>query len=98
MYALAVFKKFCSEKAVLWFTDNFGASKVVPKGSRVPDLQEMAERIYDICESNDIELRVQWVPREAIFYADYLSKLVDHDDWCTTPKFFRLLNQLWGLQ
>ena len=96
LYALASYKALCIGKSVLWFTDNFGASRVVPKGSGVRALQEMAESIHNICDSNRIDLRVQWVPREAIYYADHLSKLVDHDDWCTTPYFFRVLDQKWG--
>ena len=96
MYALVSFKHFCKDKSVLWFTDNFGASRVVPKGSGVPALQEMAEKIHSICESNAIILEVQWVPREAIFYADYLSKLIDHDDWRTTQNLFAILDRMWG--
>ena len=56
----------------------------------------MAEKMFDICKVNSVDLTVQWVPREAIFYADYLSKLVDHDDWCTTTFLFSFLDRIWG--
>ena len=61
------------------------------KGSPVAELQNMAEKIYHITRQNCIELDVLWVPREVIYYADYLSKLVDHDDWCISQKLFGYL-------
>jgi hypothetical protein len=88
LYALSAFKRVCAHKSVLWFTDNFAASRIVAKGSGKENLQSMSEKIFTLCKNNDIDLKVQWVPRETISYADHLSKLVDHDDWCTTSGFF----------
>ena len=96
MYALASLQDVCGGKKVLWFTDNFAASRVVANGSGKERLQDMAEKIFNICKSKGIELQVQWVPRERIFYADHLSKLVDHDDWCTSMPLFKALQSLWG--
>ena len=56
----------------------------------------MAERIFNICKSHDIKLVVEWVPRELNQYADYLSKVVDHDDWQTSLPLFNYLEKRWG--
>ena len=85
MYALASFTHIRGS-SVLWFTDNFGASRVVLKGSSIPALQDMAEKIYDSCQARRVALKIQWVPRESIQYAEHLSKLIDHDDSRTTPE------------
>ena len=95
MYALASFTHIRGS-SVLWLTDNFGASRAIIKGSSVPALQDMAEKVYDLCQARRVTLKVQWVPRESIQYADHLSKLIDHDDWRTTPRLFNLLNERWG--
>ena len=43
-----------------------------------------------------MKLVVQWVPRELNRYADYLSDIVDHDDWQTSFSFFRYLEKRLG--
>ena len=39
---------------------------------------------------------MQWIPRTENEGADYISRLVDFDDWQITPDLFQSLEQLWG--
>ena len=39
---------------------------------------------------------MRWVPREQISDVDSLSRLIDYDDWETTPYFFHVLQEKWG--
>ena len=48
---------------------------------------------------HDIELELVWIPRDENEKADYLSRIVDHDDWSLNPLLFQLvvLGGLWVL-
>ena len=39
---------------------------------------------------------MQWITRTENERADYISRLVDFDDWQITPDLFQSLEQLWG--
>ena len=96
LYALSALKSIHKGETILWYTDNWAASKIIRKGSPKPELHEMAEKIFELCKQHHIKLLVEWVPRELNEYADYLSKIVDHDDWVTTSIFFKYLEEKWG--
>ena len=68
---------------------------MVPAGSRLSHLQEIAEEVHSLCSVNGIILKVEWVPRESIQLADTLSKIPDYDDWEVTEEFFNELDFLW---
>ena len=95
-FSLRAFAHFLSNSEVLWRTDNYAASLIVPSGSRVEKLQLLAEDIYEFCSQRRISLTVEWIPRRFIQTADALSKLPDYDDWETTWDFFNELSELWG--
>ena len=38
----------------------------------------------------------EWVPREDNQVADYISRVVDYDDWMLNPVMFSELDTLWG--
>ena len=46
--------------------------------------------------NNQIRLEPEWVPREENEFADYLSRIVDHDDWMLNPVVFQELHVMWG--
>ena len=46
--------------------------------------------------ASHVELQVQWLPRTANQKADYLSRIVDADDWAFGHKYFQILNTTWG--
>jgi hypothetical protein len=39
---------------------------------------------------------IQWIPRSENEKADYISRLIDHEDWEVSGKIFDLMNGLWG--
>ena len=43
-----------------------------------------------------IHLEVQWIPRTLNQQADYISRLIDTDDWQITNEFFLFLDERWG--
>lgn len=40
------------------------------------------------CSNHGINLDIQWVPRSQNEKADYLSKIIDYDDWAVVPQIF----------
>ena len=56
----------------------------------------MAFAVFSICLKARIELDIQWIPRSLNEKADYLSKIIDYDDWEITPQLFRLLEEKFG--
>ena len=61
-----------------------------------PNLQDMALNIFSTCLSRGIDLDIQWLPRKLNERADYLSKIVDLDDWCISNSCFDHINSIWG--
>jgi hypothetical protein len=39
-------------------------------------------------------LDIQWIPRSENEKADYISRLIDHEDWEVSGNFFDLMNGL----
>lgn len=95
-HALISFKSLLKNKYVLWHTDNFAVSIIAKSGSIKEPLQYLALKIYDVCKENNIDFNIKWIPREQNTGADYLSRLVDYDDWQTTKTLFTKLNNIWG--
>ena len=58
------------------------------------DLHHIAIRIYKLCLDHHIEL--EWVPRTEIQRADYISRLLDIDDWQTMKACFDLIEEASG--
>ena len=82
---------------VKWFTDNSGVSSIVSKGSMKPDLQNLAMEIFNFTLENSIHLEVEWIPREENARADYLSKVVERDDWGIGDKIFDMIKDRLGI-
>jgi hypothetical protein len=51
---------------------------------------------FSICLKARIELDIQYIPRSLNKKADYLSKIIDYDDWEIKPQLFRLLEGKFG--
>jgi hypothetical protein len=95
-YALESFCTTLENSHVKWFTDNQGAAKIVEVGSMRSDLQTLALRIFQICTQYKILLDIQWVPRTEVTKADFISRIIDLDDWQITRSLFDHLENLWG--
>ena len=60
------------------------------------DLHRLAIKIFQFCAEHSIRLEVQWIPRTENEKADYISRLIDFDDWQITHDLFLSLEELWG--
>lgn len=49
-----------------------------------------------MCADSKISLDVQWIPRSENDKADFLSKIIDHDDWEVTVEFFDFVSFMFG--
>ena len=72
--------------------------KSTPGGSQIPELQELAIRIMDLCLHKHITFVVYWTPRAFNERADLLSRATAqrwHEYWLLRKVFFEL-DGLWG--
>ena len=93
---LLSFCKTMKGKTLKWFTDNQNCVKIIESGSMKSDLHEISLSIFQICLSNGITIEAQWIPRSENLRADYLSRIIDYEDWGVTCEFFHFINNLWG--
>ena len=85
-----------SSQRVRWFTDNQNVVRILLYGSKKPLLQVEALAIFAVCVNDCIRIEPEWIPREENEKADYISRLVDHDDWKINPVIFEELDRKWG--
>ena len=92
--AMAVKLKNCR---VRWFTDNQNVARIMSTGSRKPPLQSLALAVFTLAVKYQSEIRLEpeWIPRE-LNEKDYLSCIVDYDDWQLNPVVFAELDKVWG--
>ena len=95
-FSLQSFATLLEGSHVKWYTDSQAAAKVVEVGSMKFDLHRVARSIFSICMQFGIQLEVQWIPRSLNQQADYISHLIDIDDWQITNEFFLFLDEHWG--
>ena len=79
-----------------WFTDNLPASHLVEKGIKKADLHCLSLDIFSTCLQNNVNLYIKWIPRSENGLADFVSKMVDYDDWSVTDVFFAFTDNIWG--
>ena len=94
--SLKSFVHLLSGSAVKWFTDNQTVPLIVESGSMKEHLRQLTVDIFYTARENNIEIDVQWIPRLLNERADYLSKIVDYDDWIVKDCYFRAVTSLWG--
>ena len=81
-----------SGHTIKWCTDNQNVVRIIQHGSRKSYLQEGAMCIYERCLKHGVKLEIAWVPQCANQRADYLSRVVDYDDWRMDPSIFLWLS------
>ena len=81
---------------VRWFTDNQNVAHILQVGSRKPELHEIALRVFSLVIQYQIRLEPEWIPRELNERADFISRIVDYDDWYLNPSVFAWLDAIWG--
>ena len=85
--------------SVKFLVDNQAAVTIVETGSMKEELQYFSTEIFHLCFQNNINLKVDWIPREQNTLADWASReadIVDVEDWGLTDNFFTLLNNRHG--
>ena len=88
--------KFLNINSLFCHTDNFAVSKTVESGSSKPDLQEKAVKIFDICKVKNPNLEITWISWENNKDADFISKLIDYNDWIVKKSTFKFLSKEWS--
>lgn len=81
---------------IKWFTDNQSVCSIVQKGSMKWDLQEVALKIFHFASANSIHLEMEWIPRTENARADYLSKILETDDWGISFHILDMIETRWG--
>ena len=79
-----------------WFTDNQNVARILLVGSKTAELREEAYAIFSISIVNRTQVEPEWIPHSRNKQADYVSRLVDHDDWQLDPDIFVELDRAWG--
>ena len=74
-------KHILANQRIKWFTDNQGVKSIITKGSMKTELQDIAYSIFRMCLSQSISLEIEWIPRSENEKSNYLSKILDFDDW-----------------
>ena len=96
LHILQSFSTLLSHHKVRWFSDNQNVCRIVSTGSPKPDLQAIAVSISQACMSFDIAIEIEWLPRSQNEKADYLSRIVDTDDWSLSYRLFGFVESRWG--
>ena len=65
-------------------TDSQTAARIIEVGSMKLDLHGLAIKIFYFCTEHSIRLEMQWIPRTENENANYISRLVEFDDWQIT--------------
>jgi hypothetical protein len=94
--SVKTFARFVVGQKLKIFSDNQNVVRILSVGSNVPALQHIAVSFFQFSLIHNISFQVQWIPRSANAKADYLSRLIDPDDWYLNPRLFTLLTQCWG--
>ena len=82
---------------VKWFSDSQSVCKIIQVGSMRSGFHAIALEIFQFCANNGIELEVQWIPRTEIERADYISRIIDMDDWQISADCFMSLEESCGV-
>ncbi|CAC5387767.1 unnamed protein product [Mytilus coruscus] len=61
-----------------------------------PELQDIAMCIFENCLIHNISIDVVWVPRTLNEKADFISRIIDYDDWGIDEQLFMYVDSLWG--
>jgi len=85
---------FLKEKVVKWLFDSQSCLLSIQPGSSKPDLHKEAMAIT-LCFDHNIDLRVEWIPREFNKTADSLSKMASMEEWKVTQYFSSHVYQIW---
>ena len=91
---LLSFKDVLKGSSVTCYTNGQNAASIILKGSKVHELQSLVLTIFEFCVKNDTEIHTVWIPGDQNTHADYLSRIIDIDDWAISTEFFQFIDEL----
>ena len=59
-------------------------------------LQVVTLKFFSLAVQNQIRMEPEWIPRHLNERADYLSRIIDYDDWQLNPSVFSVFDKHWG--
>ena len=86
--------QYLANHRVRWFMDNQNVVRIIQVGSRKQKLQAEALSIFKTAVKYNISLEPEWIPREENEVADYISRIIDHDDWGLEQAIFDAIDKL----
>lgn len=95
-FALNAFDSQLVGQRVRCFTDNQNVVRVVQVGSMVKELHDIALDVFLLTSQRNIQLDVNWLPREQNSQADFVRKIINFDDYSVNDEIFLQLDELWG--
>ena len=97
VYALQSFLPLLNGSYIKWFSDSQNACRIIQVGSMKKGLHVIARlKVFQFCVDIGIELEMQRIPRTKLDRADFISRIIDVDDWQITTSFFEFLDYTWG--
>ena len=87
-FAIAAFEAHLSGLSVRCNTDNQNVVRIIQFGSMVKELQDIALDIFLFTSRRQIQLPMNWIPHDQNSQADFLSKIVDIDDYSVINDVF----------
>ena len=60
------------------------------------ELQVIAIEIFKWCMVNNIVIEIEWLPRKENERADYLSRIIEKDDWGISFEILHFIENRWG--
>lgn len=96
VFTLESFLPLLKGSYIKWFSDSQNACRIIQVGSMRKGLHVIALKIFHFCVDNGIELEMQWIPRTKLDRADFISRIIDVDDWQIKTSFFEFLDYIWG--
>ena len=92
---LAVACKLANTR-VCWFTDNQNVARIMQVESKKPQLHAIALKVFALLVQYQLHLEPEWIPRDLNVRADFLSRIVDYDDWFLDPAIFAHIDAMRG--
>jgi hypothetical protein len=99
---LHTLEAFCMDgkldgQRILLRSDNKGVMFIVNKGGSMrPHIHAVVRQILWFTLRRNVDLLVEWIPREENELADHLSKLIFTSDWMLNPCIFHQLSAMHG--
>ena len=69
---------------------------LLKKVAKKSDLHCLSSDIFSTCLQNNVNLYIKLIPRSENCLADFVSNMVDCDDWSVTDVFFAFIDNIWG--